>query len=229
MKLEWLEKLKADNKIFINHLNNYPETKLGKEVGDDLEGMSSSEISIGHYTSSKDSKDDPLLQMLGIGSVNSTVTITDSTSFNEYVDNNYFVYCVCLNRNPSIQEAFGSGLQIIHDFNTFIQEITRELEKLGIVFHDAGYCKYLLDRKEHFTENDFSSDDKKTILTRPYLIKEKRYEYQNEFRVVWRYADHRKIEKPIEILLSKALRDTSHLVDLERERNKKKRKKRKKK
>lgn len=225
MKLEWLEKLKTDKKIFINHLNNYPETKLGKAVGDDLEGMSSSQISIGHYTSSKDSKDDPFLRTLGIQSVDSQITITDSESFNDYVDNNYFVYCVCLNRNSSIQEAFGSGLQIIHDFNTFIQEITHELEKLGIVFHDAGYCKYLIDRKEHFTENDFSSGDKETILTKPYLIKEKRYEYQNEFRVVWRYADHRKIEKPKELLLPRALRNTSHLVDLERERNKKKRKK----
>lgn len=217
MKLEWLEKLKADKKIFINHLNNYPETKLGKAVGDDLEGMSSSEVAIAHYKTSKDSKDDPFLRMLGFNSVNSQITITNSKALNHYVDNNYFVYCVCLNKSPSIQKEFGSGLQIIHDFNTFIQEITHELEKSGIVFHDAGYCKYLIDRKEHFTVNDFNSDEKQFIRTKPYLIKEKGYEYQNEFRVVWRYTDHKKIEKPRELLLPKTLTDTSQLIDLERD------------
>lgn len=233
MQPKWLKHLETTNQVFINHLNNYPETQLGKEVGDNFEGKTSAELFVDHYYSSGEnlsSKEEQMLNMMGIYGSGSglKVTITKSRSLVEYVDDNYFVYCVCLKKDPKIQKSFGSGLQVIYDFNAYIQAISLELNKLGIILYDAGPCRYLLERKQHFTEKDFTSDEREFILTKPYLVKEKRYEYQNEFRVVWRYLDNRKIDKPLIIQLERALKNNSHMAYLKDPTEKEKKKKKKK-
>ncbi|ASI34043.1 hypothetical protein A0126_19040 (plasmid) [Exiguobacterium sp. N4-1P] len=231
MELKWLHPLRTKNVIRISHLNSYKEDKFGTEIGDDDEGRIFSQISVGKYHSPADKNDDRLLRAGGIVAINTDITFENCIFSDEHVDKNYFVFCVCLEKNPEIQKSFGSGLQIIHNFKAYIRAITHELNKLGIVQHDAGPCEYLLDRKQHFTEEDFTSDEKEIILKKPYLVKDKKYEYQNEFRVVWRYKDNREIKKEEYIKISKeVIENYSYLIDLEeQERNKNKRKKKRKK
>ncbi|WP_404276923.1 hypothetical protein [Exiguobacterium undae] len=230
MDPKWLRHLKKTGEVRISPLNSYEEAKFGAEVGDDFEGRTSLQVSVGRYESSKENDNDRLLRMAGIQTVNSKVIMENCTIVNHHEDSNYFVYCVCLDRGSDIQKSFGSGIQIIHNFPAYIRAITRELNKIGIVLHDAGACEYIIDRRQHFTEEDFTPDKKELILKKPYLIKEKRYEYQNEFRVVWRYSNNEKISAPKYPKIKKEdIEDYSYLIDLEeQERNKKKRKRKKK-
>lgn len=231
MDPKWLRHLKKTGIVRISPLNSYEEAKFGAEIGDNFEGKTSLQVSVGSYESSNENNNDLLLRMAGIHAVNAKVTMTNCTIENHHEDSNYFVYCVCLDKSNEIQKSFGSGIQIIHNFPAYIRAITRELNKIGIVLHDAGPCEYIIDRRQHFTEEDFTPDKKALILKKPYLIKEKRYEYQNEFRVVWRYSDNRKISAAEYPKIKKEdIEDYSYLIDLEeQERNKKKEKKKKKK
>ena len=229
MDPKWLRHLRKTGIVRISPLNSYEEAKFGAEVGDDFEGKTSLQVSVGRYESSNN-HNDLLLRMAGIHTVNSKVTMTNCTIVNNHEDSNYFVYCVCLEKDHEIQKSFGSGIQIIHNFPAYIRAITRELNKIGIVLHDAGPCEYIIDRRQHFTEKDFTPDKKELIFKKPYLIKEKKYEYQNEFRVVWRYANNEKISAPEYPELKKEdIENYSYLVDLEEQERIKKKKKKKKK
>ncbi|WP_078552185.1 hypothetical protein [Bacillus alkalicellulosilyticus] len=204
-----LNSLSLTSQIYINHLNNYPEDMLGKEIGDNLEGHLNSHINIGDYTFGKKENAqqqnialDNIVQDLGFISYDNTSTIhvTNSSFTNKIVDNNYFVYCVCLSLDNSVKREFGGAMQVIHDFPRYIKALTMELENRGIELFDAGACEYISKRKQVFTEKD-----KEIILKKPYLIKDKRYEYQLEYRVLWKYKNNRIINEPVKINSREAL------------------------
>lgn len=201
MAPKYLKMLEENEGIFINHLNNYPEKVHGSEIGDDFEGHSTSVVNIDNHSvmpGSDNSKDRQVLRNHGFAiDGTSSVTLKNVTLQNEHIDNNYFVYCVSLERKESLQKSFGSGLQTLHNFPEFIKHVTGRLNRQGIHFYDAGECHYIPKREQKFSARDLTDESKEFLLKRPYFIKEEKYSHQREYRVIWRYDDDRKIDGPI--------------------------------
>jgi hypothetical protein len=200
MREHRLKELESTNSIFINYLNNYPETVHGSDIGDDFEGKSRSEISLNHDITpgSQTTKEKQILRSNGVYvDDTSSVKFSDVSLVKDYVDDNYFVYCVSLKKDTTIQKAFGSGLQTIFNFPEFIKIVTAELNQQGVVLHDAGECVYLPKRTEKYIFRDLTENQQEMLIKKPYLVKELSYEYQREFRIIWKYRDNKKIEKPV--------------------------------
>ena len=183
MKPEFLKQLMDTQEFFINHLNNYPEEKLGREVGDDTEGTFEAGFKIDNYTFNS-SQVNPyynpnfekaLMQSGFIGGIDNVVnlSISNSTFTNRIVDNNYYVYCMCLDNNKVVKEKFGGSTLIIEDFPNFALELNKSLSKIGIGLFASFPCLYVPNREKYFTEKD-----SQFYIERPFLMKQSRYEYQ---------------------------------------------------
>ncbi|UOQ43756.1 hypothetical protein MUN89_18010 [Halobacillus salinarum] len=211
-----LNNLYITGSIFINHLNNYSEKKLGKEIGDDLEGHLNSDIYIEDYTFSDSSKDNRNKNLERTMKENgfidhdstSTITVKQGNFHQKLIDNNYFVYCVCLTSDPKVKNEFGGSTQVIYDFPYYINSLNRSLEKEGIEIFDCGACEYITARKQVFDQKtrDF-------ICKKPYLIKDERYSYQLEYRVLWRYKNKKRINKPLLIPAREAIDNYCYLTN----------------
>lgn len=201
MRKKWIVELEKKQSIFINHLNNYPETVHGSEIGDDFEGKSQTEIDIDNYTiaaGKQTKKEREILSSHGISNDGTgTISFENVKLIKDHVDNNYFVYCVSLEKKKSIQRAFGSGLQTIFNFPEFVKHLNAELAKKGIEFHDAGECIYLPKRAHKYRLQDLTQGEREILIQKPYFVKEERYNYQREFRLIWKPSGNKTIEKPI--------------------------------
>ncbi|ARI78229.1 hypothetical protein [Halobacillus mangrovi] len=200
MKEKWLKKLEATHSIRITPLKDYSETIYGSEIGDDFEGKSRTNIAVDDLTIEAQSQTSKEKEILNSHRIHirdkATITFENSNFITDNIDNNYFVYCVSLERKPNIQRAFGSGLQTIYNFPQFFKHLEAELAKSGIVFHDAGECVYLPKREQKYHFKDLTEREGETLIHKPYFVKDKRYEYQREFRLIWKFADNRQIKWP---------------------------------
>ena len=94
---------------------------------------------------------------------------------------NAFIYCACLQFEPSLSHAFGGACVEIFRVGTFLELLTASLElpdDLGVAWATRGYfgnCQYGL-REQHIAQ--FSSVD-------PYLAKAQSYVHQREARAIW--------------------------------------------
>ncbi len=204
MKPEYFKKIQKDKKIFINHLNNYRQDKHGSEIGDDWEGILNAEVNVDNYQygSGNQNLEKFIKDTKFINAEGDTGLKLENVDFRtRFNDTNYYNYCVSMKYDYKAIQAFGGKVMVIHDFPKFLMHLDKKLSKKGIRMVTFSPIQYILDRKVSFTEKD-----KQFTLTQPFLVKEKRYEYQNEFRVVWSYNDNRKIDKPLSIYCPKALK-----------------------
>jgi hypothetical protein len=200
----YLKILEKEKKFFINHLNNYKEKELGTEVGDDNEGTLTSVLNIYDYTfgSGKnialDNSFNNIQNMIQTNGVK--ITMKNISLQTTYSDQNYFVFCTCLEYDEKVKKEFGGSTLIINDVPKFLNYLNRKLLKQGKQLVIAEKCRYVKDRKNFFNDmqNSFFMDF-------PALVKELRYSYQKEFRILWRNIDGSQITKPIKIYSPEAL------------------------
>ncbi|WP_096269514.1 hypothetical protein [Paucisalibacillus globulus] len=206
MKPQFYNKIQKDKCIYINHLNNFREDKYGSEIGDDFEGILKAEFAIENYKYNQGEFYNPhlenTLERLNFIKVDntSTVDISNSTFRTNFNDKNYLVYCVSLDCDETVKEEFGGSTMVIENFPQFIARLNNKMKKKGLEFVTAQAIQYIIDRKIIFTEKD-----KDFIYNAPFLVKDKRYSYQKEFRIVWKYTDNRIINNPISVYCPKAL------------------------
>lgn len=202
-----LEQLKKKKEFYINHLNNYKEAELGSEIGDDLEGFLTNQIRIDSYTFNDGNPKNPQFEQafhqiqksINVGNAKNA-TITGLNLEQEFYDSNYYVYCSCLEYDETVKKEFGGATLVIEHFPKFLYHLNKELESQGIVPHFMGACRYITERKTVFTEFDRSFE-----MERPYMVKEERYAYQKECRVLWKNDDGSVIKEPTIIKCPKAL------------------------
>ncbi|WP_242731876.1 hypothetical protein [Bacillus altitudinis] len=87
---------------------------------------------------------------------------------------------------------------VIRNFPKFIEELNKKLKKRKIGFVSAEQCEYVVNREKIYTQNNFRYEN-------PATIKESKYEYQQEYRLLWKPFSGIKITKPIEVYCPKAL------------------------
>lgn len=207
MEPQYLEIIEKYNRFYINFLNNYKEGELGSEVGDNNEGKLKTSFHINDYTFSKNSKNrNPLFENLfhtkqHIISVGENVTLKNVTIENTNIDNNYFVFCCCTDNDISLTKHFGQSLLIINDVPNFINSINNSLKQYGVEMVIAEKCKYLPN-----SEFKISQDIKAFFKLYPPLVKEGRYSYQKEFRILWKYNNNKKITKPLSVKCKDAIK-----------------------
>lgn len=208
MEPQFLQQIEKHNRFYINFLGNYKEGELGSEVGDDNEGTLRTSFTIDNYTFSKTSNNkNPLFETLFHTQQNlielngNNVTLQNVTIQSNNIDNNYFVFCCCTDNNKSLNQHFGQSLLIINDVNNFIKCINAELLKYGIEMIIANKCIYLPN-----SEVKISPDIKAFYYHYPPLVKENRYSYQNEFKILWKYNNNKKITKPLSIKCKEAIK-----------------------
>lgn len=200
----YLNLLKRDKKFYINHLNNYKEDELGSEVGDDKEGILTTKVAIEKYTFGSgnnvafENSFNNIQEIFDVRGNN--VTIKNGTLETRYSNRNFFVYCVCTEYDQKVKKEFGGSTLIIEDFPKFLNYLNRKLNKQGKELVIAGNCKYIKGRINTFTEkqNFYNMDF-------PPLVKDDRYAYQKEFRVLWRNLDDSPITEPISVYSQEAL------------------------
>ena len=207
MNPHYLKCLKQNKTIYINFLKNYKEIEYGKEIGDDLEGILHNNINITNYTFGdteinkncaleKLLEDERLIKCDGGGKV-----VLDNCAFHSnHSENNYYVYCICKEYDGKVKEEFGGATLIISNYAMFLTHLQNALIKKNIHLVTVGECVYIADRTNHFNEKGEKYD-----YSFPALVKEKRYEYQKEFRVLWARNDGEIITEPIEIYCPEAL------------------------
>ncbi|MCY7947656.1 hypothetical protein P8891_11620 [Bacillus atrophaeus] len=194
MEPKWLEKLKNDSKFFINHLNNYPESLLGKNVGDDLEGRATKKIVFNNYTLGSlrnEALEKEVSSYAVYSSPGSKMSLKNVAVVSQEIDMNQYVYCLTFDYNEEMRAEFGGSVLIIEDFHEFAYWINRKMEKRNNYLSAFDTCQYIDSRKVSFDQN---AQDFKLF---PGLIKDSRYSKQNEFRFLWRKNDNSPITKPI--------------------------------
>ncbi|MBM7095105.1 hypothetical protein JSY36_04975 [Bacillus sp. H-16] len=188
MEPKYLKLLRETADIRINFLKNF-------------EGITKSSIYLDEYNVVPGQTSDLERQILSAHGISvdstSSVSLSNVTLSTTFIDTNYFVYCVCLENSKGVQKHFGNGLQEIFDFPNFIKGLTSALQQKSIVIHDMGPCIYLPKREQKFDASDLTDQGKKFVLNKPYFVKDKRYSYQKEYRVLWRYEFNKEIEEPI--------------------------------
>lgn len=203
----YLKRLEKNKKIYINHLNNYKEAEHGKEIGDDFEGTMSDLYNVSNYTfdNSNTNKNIAFERAIGADKLFSIsgggkIVFKNTTVQMNYSDKNYYNYCVCNEYDEKVKEEFGGSTLVIEDFPMFLNHLSKKLLKKQIRIATAGPCVYISDRTNNF-------DEKQAEYYRyfPALVKEKRYDYQKEFRVLWTTMDQKEIVKPIEVYCPEAL------------------------
>lgn len=210
MEPEFLKRLERNKTFFINHLNNYKEIELGSEIGDNNEGKLNTEFKIEEYIfNTSDNPKNPNFELafhnfqngIKIGEGCSNISLSNVMISNSYVDDNYYVYCSCLEDDKYTKKEFGRSTLIIENFPMFLHHLNKKLIKKDVRLVIADACIYMPGRKKIFTEKD-----NEFALYYPFLVKDKRYSYQKEYRVIWKRVDNKKIEKPMFIKCPEALK-----------------------
>ncbi|MUV37126.1 hypothetical protein JNUCC1_00932 [Lentibacillus sp. JNUCC-1] len=208
MEPKRLKELQGSKTFFINHLNNYSEEKLGSEIGDNDEGRLNTKFNIGNYTFNKGKPKNPIFEQafrsmqrgIHIGEEANNVTLENVVIEQNIDDNNYYVYCTSLECDQKLKKEFGGATLVINDFQNFLLSINREMIKIGKQPYSFGACEYVSKR-----ENVFTEFDSEFVMSLPFLIKEKRYGYQKEFRVLWKNSDNEIIKAPLKLYCPQAL------------------------
>lgn len=203
MEPQFLKKVKLEKKIYINFLSNYPTDKHGNAIGDDDEGKLNMEININSHTLGMEDNSEldqflhrNIVRMSGAGT---NIQFRNVRIEGQSIDNNYYNYCVAMEYSERVKQEFGGAMMVINDFPRFIEEVNKRLAKLKIGFVTAEQCEYVVNRKKLYTEDNFEYQI-------PSLIKDKdNYEYQQEFRLLWKPISGLEITKPINLYCPKAL------------------------
>lgn len=206
MDKKWLRNLEKTGKIRINFLNDYKEEKYGCERGDNSEGYLSETLRINNYIGS--SEENPLffdkLGQLGIDCKNcKNISLKNVTLKSRYLTNNYYIMCCSIEKNLSLSEEFGKGILVINNLKHFLKEINKVMERKGYKFFASRPCIYVNTKHIFQTENNFYPK-----LPHPAFLKEKKYNYQNEYRILWKPSTEKNkiINQPIDIVCKKALK-----------------------
>lgn len=197
MEKKRLEKLKTDHLFSLGFLTYYKEIELGSAIGDDSEGKSTRVLQIGSYILNSENPRNSAFESAfrygqsGIVLDNcSNVSITNTTIVQEVVDTNYYILCSCAVNDDSVKKEFGGSTLIIEDVPRFLYCLNKKLATQGIIAVAAGPCAYIKNRTERYTEQENSY-----MLNAPFFVKDSRYSYQREFRMVWRRRDGKPIVK----------------------------------
>lgn len=208
MEARYLKELIKTKTFFINHLDNYPEEKLGTEIGDDNEGKLTSVFEISNYTFNNGEPKNQVFEK-AFHSMQNGVYIDESSNVSfqnvsisqQITDNNYFVYCSCLEYDPKTKKEFGEAVLVINDLLNFFICINREMISKGVRPYSFGACEYISKRENVFTEFDSNF-----VASMPFLIKEDRYSYQKEFRLLWKNINNELIKEPLFLYCPEALK-----------------------
>ncbi|MBX7002472.1 hypothetical protein EX219_12950 [Bacillus aerophilus] len=203
MEPQYLKKIQDDKKIFINFLGNYSTDKYGNAIGDDDEGKLDMNVKVNNHLlgGENDSDLDHFIQnnFFSNNDPNAKIYFKGVTFKGHSFDNNFYNYCVALEYREEIKKEFGGAVMVIRNFPKFIEELNKKLLKRKIGFVAAEQCDYVLNREKFYTQDNFSYEN-------PSTIKEKmQYEYQQEYRLLWKPFSGIKITKPIEVYCPKAL------------------------
>ncbi|WP_444684524.1 hypothetical protein [Alkalicoccus luteus] len=232
MKPKYLNSLRETGDIRVNFLKNFEETNHGSEIGDDFEGITKSSLYLDEYQIIPNQTSDLERRILAAHGISvdstSSVSISNTTLETTFIDTNYFVYCVCLENSKDVRTHFGNGLQEIFDFKSFIKGLTALLEQKSIFIQDMGPCVYLPRREQNFDTSNLSNKGKNFVLHKPYFVKDERYSYQKEYRVLWKYVPDKEIEDPLMIQDLKNLEKyyKTKIVPVHKKQNKKNRNRR---
>ncbi|CAF1855271.1 hypothetical protein ABE189_03310 [Bacillus subtilis] len=203
MKPCFLRKLETTKKIFVNHLNNYPESRHGSVIGDDLEGHASKNVTLNSHIFTENDLNTPLgahlSQFFNFEGV-SNIQLTGGNFITEEVDDNCYVYCLCEEYDDYVKKEFGGSCLIIENFPQFLTELNKCMLRKKKFLLTAAKCTYLTDREQKFEAKDPNFN----II--PGLIKDIRYKNQKEYRVLWKNIDNSLIDKPLEIYCPSALK-----------------------
>ncbi|MDH6596485.1 hypothetical protein [Bacillus aerius] len=201
MEPKYLKKIQDDKKIFINFLGNYSTDKYGNAIGDDDEGKLNISVEINNHIlgdGNESDLDHYMNNFFTKGDPNEKLQITGGTFLTQNFDNNFYNYCVALEYREEIRKEFGGAVMVIRNFPKFIEELNKKLKKRKIGFVSAEQCEYVVNREKIYTQNNFRYEN-------PATIKESKYEYQQEYRLLWKPFSGIKITKPIEVYCPKAL------------------------
>ncbi|MGM7724370.1 hypothetical protein [Metabacillus sp. Hm71] len=203
MEPQYLELLEKSQNIYINYLNNYDEDIHGSERGDNNEGIVYSELNLGAYTfgSKINPNFESSFKKLTPFIVEDGVTFTGGTFITKFTRRYFYNYSVCREYDEKVKKEFGGATLIIEDFPNFLNYLNRKMFKLGKELVLAKSCVYKKDRKSFFSEKS-----NKFYLDFPALVKEKKYAYQKEYRLLWRNIDGTKIKEPILVHSPEALK-----------------------
>ena len=205
MDAKWLKVLKFSQQIYIKPLSGYDENIYGTERGDNGEGHLNINGVIENYTFGVGENEslDKFVENTGAIKVagGGSVSVGKAIINNQVIDNNYLNYSVCLEDDIKVRNEFGGSCLVIEDFPAFVYYLNQELFKKGKELHVAQNCLYLDERKNSYDkyENEFMFDI-------PGLVKEKKHEYQKEFRLLWRNKDGSNINEPEKVYSPKALK-----------------------
>ncbi|MCY8169587.1 hypothetical protein MOC50_01935 [Bacillus inaquosorum] len=189
MEAKWLKKLMRDKKLFVNHLNNYPESRLGVNIGDDQEGVANKYLNIKEY---KTEDNNPQLHNeLQEWFPGSSVRLENVSFQTSLVNTNFYVYCLTFNYDENIMKKFGGSVMIINDFPKFAYWVNKKMKKRNCSLYAANNCVYKDSRNIIFNEK---STDFSLV---PGLIKDSKHAEQKEFRFLWKNNDNSYIQKPI--------------------------------
>lgn len=204
-----LKELRDSKTFYINHLNNYPEEKLGSEIGDNNEGSLTTRFDIDSYTFNDGKPENPTFEKafhsmqrgIHIGEGARNISLENVVIEQKIDESNYYVYCTSLEYDQKIKKEFGGSTLVINDFPNFLLSINREMIKNGKQPYFFGACEYVSKRENVFTELD-----SEFVISLPFLIKEDRYSYQKEFRVLWKNNDDEIIKAPFKLYCPEALK-----------------------
>lgn len=204
MDQKWLRQIEQTGKIRINFLNDYDEKKYGKDRGDNSEGQLKEVLTVTNYCG--DSNDDPIffdkLRTSGIDIRNcKQITLKNVSIENKHKANNYFVMCSCKEKDLTLSKEFGKGILIINNFEYFLKEINKIMIRKGHRFFGHNYCNYIPKREIYQNEHNFLAK-----LPHPAFLKEDRYKYQKEHRILWEPKNNKIIKEPIDIICKKAFK-----------------------
>lgn len=210
MNPKYLRMLEETGDIRLSYLESYDQSVHGSEIGDDSEGITQSSIHLDEYTvdSNTSDRERKILGVHGFTIEDSNVQFTDVEINRKFIDTNYFVLCVCLNYSSDLKKHFGRGLQRIDNFPEFVKRLSRLLAQQDILIQDMGECIYLPKREQKFDASHLVGGAKDLVLQKPYFVKDERYSYQQEYRVLWKYRGDKKITEPVMV------KDNNRLSDL---------------
>ena len=192
-----LAKLKKDHLFSLGYLTYYKEIEHGSEIGDNEEGTTTRTFAIDNYCFNSGAPKNPAFEAAfhyGQNVFNmrnaSNVTISGLSIVQKIVDTNYYILCSCVTDDDNVRNEFGGSALIIEDVPRFLYCLNKKLATQGIIHVAADLCSYIKNRTIIYTETE-----KKYMLHAPFFVKDTRYAYQQEFRMVWRRHDMKPINK----------------------------------
>lgn len=203
MPQPFLEKTHKTKKFYLNFLEAYSNFELKGLQSDSREGYLEHQVSIGEHTlnDGKNPAFDKVIESTGLFKFdsNTKATFKNISLINNIKNNNFYVFCCSHKENDLLNADHGDGKLIIRNPKMFIHFLSMDLKKKGISLYGAKPCTYV-DKKVLFhkeTDAFYSFHD-------PVFYKTKEYEFQNEFRILWRPKENELIKKAIEVYSPKA-------------------------